>query len=325
MKKRERRQAAIVEICYCAMALAICLLFLGLSFIIPFSSILMMVFLPMFLALVAVKTRYLYQLSLIIAIVLCCFIDIQDGFFYLLPNTIIGLAYGDLLKKKVSVLFAFIGAFVVASLLNSLSYFPIKFLFGVDMIAVFANVLRIEKSLFVDIYPLFSMIIASVSTLLLFIISSEDLKKFGVEFNTVLDRDIIALFSLVLMLVSLVLGKNNFLMASTIVLGLSFLPSVITIIILVEELRGYKAIVLYILSVLSLGLFFIPLSVDRSLSYLGFNCLLFLFPLYLLLLNSFEDSRKTLSLKPLVSQKEEEVDLITNLVRPCNNLGDNVR
>lgn len=325
MKKRALRQRSIVEICYCAMALAICLLFLALSFVIPFSSILMMVFLPMFLALVAVKTRYQYQLALIIAIALCCFIDIQDGFFYLLPNAVIGLVYGDLLKNKVSVLFAFVGAFIAASLLNTLSYFPIKFLFNVDMIQVFAGILNIERSVFLDIYPLFSMITASISTLLLFVISSEDLKKFGVELNTLIDRNVVALFSLILMSISMVLGVNDLVMASTIVLGLSFLPSAITIINLVEDLRGYKAVILYVLFTVSIGLFFVPFSIDRSLSYLGFNFLLFLFPLYSLLLDSVKKNEKTLSLKGGSVGKDEEIDLLASLGQSCNNFSDNVR
>lgn len=325
MKKRALRQRSIVEICYCAMALAICLLFLALSFVIPFSSILMMVFLPMFLALVAVKTRYQYQLALIIAIALCCFIDIQDGFFYLLPNAVIGLVYGDLLKNKVSVLFAFVGAFIAASLLNTLSYFPIKFLFNVDMIQVFSGILNIERSIFLDIYPLFSMITASISTLLLFVISSEDLKKFGVELNTLIDRNVVALFSLILMSISMVLGVNDLVMASTIVLGLSFLPSAITIINLVEDLRGYKAVILYVLFTVSIGLFFVPFSIDRSLSYLGFNFLLFLFPLYSLLLDSVKKNEKTLSLKGGKAGKDEEIDLLASLGQSCNNFSDNVR
>ena len=101
--KLKERMAQNRQIAYTAIGVSLSILLLSFSYVLPFSSIIMMIFIPILSCLIVFNTNWKYQLMYLGIISLVCFIDIQEGFFYLLPNTIIGLFYGNLIKKKISI------------------------------------------------------------------------------------------------------------------------------------------------------------------------------------------------------------------------------
>ena len=175
--KLKERMAQNRQIAYTAIGVSLSILLLSFSYVLPFSSIIMMIFVPILSCLIVFNTNWKYQLMYLGIISLVCFIDIQEGFFYLLPNTIIGLFYGNLIKKKISIDMLFLLTVILSTFLNSISYFPIKLFFKVDMIDVYRLIFKMDRSEFVNIYPVFCYFISMIETFFLILISEEELKR----------------------------------------------------------------------------------------------------------------------------------------------------
>ena len=172
--KLKERMAQNRQIAYTAIGVSLSILLLSFSYVLPFSSIIMMIFVPILSCLIVFNTNWKYQLMYLGIISLVCFIDIQEGFFYLLPNTIIGLFYGNLIKKKISIAMLFLLTVILSTFLNSISYFPIKLFFKVDMIDVYRLIFKMDRSEFVNIYPVFCYFISMIETFFLILISEEE-------------------------------------------------------------------------------------------------------------------------------------------------------
>ena len=119
--KSKRNLVKNREIALAGIALSLSIIFLGLSYVIPFSSFLMIIFIPFLSALLAIRSSLKNQFIFLLAVVLISFIDIQEGLFYLIPNVIIGLVYGNLVNftNCSSLLFCFVS---YSNINNDLDY-----------------------------------------------------------------------------------------------------------------------------------------------------------------------------------------------------------
>jgi uncharacterized membrane protein YccC len=69
------------QIAIAALGLALGIIFLSLSFLIPGTELLIMVIIPFLSAVVAIKSDYRGQLLYLAGIICVSFIDLQEGFF----------------------------------------------------------------------------------------------------------------------------------------------------------------------------------------------------------------------------------------------------
>lgn len=202
-KTLEIRGIAIASI---SAALSIIMLTLTLFF--PALSLLIILFSSLLGALVSLKTSIKIQIPYIFVILSISFINIQDGFFQLVPNTIIGLLFGNLVKKNYDIYFLFLSTTILSSIMNMLSFYPIKFLYNVDMIEIYAKVFNLNRADFINIYPIFNVLLSSIEMTVLTFVSLEEIKKFNIKINTNIDIELNSLIALSLLLIGLVLYIN---------------------------------------------------------------------------------------------------------------------
>lgn len=261
--KLKERMAQNRQIAYTAIGVSLSILFLSFSYVLPFSSIIMMFFVPILSCLIVFNTNWKYQLMYLGIISLVCFIDIQEGFFYLLPNTIIGLFYGNLIKKKISIDMLFLLTVILSTFLNSISYFPIKLFFKVDMIDVYRLIFKMDRSEFVNIYPVFCYFISMIETFFLILISEEELKKFKINIVDSTSSFGFAILGLILSSISLTfIFTNNINIITIILSSICIIPLSIS---LIECFTFYFSsrlgkMILSISAIISLVLFFFILS-----------------------------------------------------------------
>ncbi|MEI3533477.1 MAG: DUF2232 domain-containing protein [Bacilli bacterium] len=261
--KLKERMAQNRQIAYTAIGVSLSILLLSFSYVLPFSSIIMMFFVPILSCLIVFNTNWKYQLMYLGIISLVCFIDIQEGFFYLLPNTIIGLFYGNLIKKKISIDMLFLLTVILSTFLNSISYFPIKLFFKVDMIDVYRLIFKMDRSEFVNIYPVFCYFISMIETFFLILISEEELKKFKINIVDSTSSFGFAILGLILSSISLTfIFTNNINIITIILSSICIIPLSIS---LIECFTFYFSsrlgkMILSISAIISLVLFFFILS-----------------------------------------------------------------
>lgn len=261
--KLKERMAQNRQIAYTAIGVSLSILLLSFSYVLPFSSIIMMIFVPILSCLIVFNTNWKYQLMYLGIISLVCFIDIQEGFFYLLPNTIIGLFYGNLIKKKISIDMLFLLTVILSTFLNSISYFPIKLFFKVDMIDVYRLIFKMDRSEFVNIYPVFCYFISMIETFFLILISEEELKKFKINIVDSTSSFGFAILGLILSSISLIfIFTNNINIITIILSSICIIPLSIS---LIECFTFYFSsrlgkMILSISAIISLVLFFFILS-----------------------------------------------------------------
>lgn len=261
--KLKERMAQNRQIAYTAIGVSLSILLLSFSYVLPFSSIIMMIFVPILSCLIVFNTNWKYQLMYLGIISLVCFIDIQEGFFYLLPNTIIGLFYGNLIKKKISIDMLFLLTVILSTFLNSISYFPIKLFFKVDMIDVYRLIFKMDRSEFVNIYPVFCYFISMIETFFLILISEEELKKFKINIVDSTSSFDFAILGLILSSISLTfIFTNNINIITIILSSICIIPLSIS---LIECFTFYFSsrlgkMILSISAIISLVLFFFILS-----------------------------------------------------------------
>lgn len=261
--KLKERMAQNRQIAYTAIGVSLSILLFSFSYVLPFSSIIMMIFVPILSCLIVFNTNWKYQLMYLGIISLVCFIDIQEGFFYLLPNTIIGLFYGNLIKKKISIDMLFLLTVILSTFLNSISYFPIKLFFKVDMIDVYRLIFKMDRSEFVNIYPVFCYFISMIETFFLILISEEELKKFKINIVDSTSSFGFAILGLILSSISLTfIFTNNINIITIILSSICIIPLSIS---LIECFTFYFSsrlgkMILSISAIISLVLFFFILS-----------------------------------------------------------------
>lgn len=276
---QETKHRLINEITFSGLALALCVLFLLLDYIFPFSFLLIIIFVPLLCALLIIKTSVKTALLFLLALIPFCFLDIQNGFFYLVPNVLIGFAFGLLVKQKVHSEKVIYILTYISCLINLLSYYPIKWIFGVDIIDTYSTILNLSRDIFVPLYPVFTMLLSLIEFFMMYDIVQEEIKKFGynVNYNHVQDHATDALGA-ILLLLSLVVGvsiENK--LISIMLLVFAIIPmSIIT----VEQINSYRGIWRYLLimcAIFSLGIFFISITNNVKRAHISFAAALFPF------------------------------------------------
>lgn len=178
MKTSEKENSRLVkEITYSAILIAIGAVLISLSYVTVFSDLLIILFIPFLGAVASLKLSFKSQLIFLFCCIAISFIDIQEGFFSFLPNVIIGIAYGDFMKKFSLSFYSFIGALTISLLVNIGLVYPINFIYQVDMISIYAAVFHLTRETFLNLFPAFYLFLCLVQVLVTHIILTSELKK----------------------------------------------------------------------------------------------------------------------------------------------------
>lgn len=259
------------DLAFSGIVLAICAIFLAAGYLLPFSFLLIIVFVPLLCALLSIRISNKILLAFLLGLFCFCLIDIQNGIFYLLPNAIIGLVFGKLIKHSIDTTISFYILVIISFLFNALSYYPIKFIFDVDLIATYANLLNIKRDVFVLIYPIFILLLSQIEFFIMFDIVKEEIKKFNIDLDCYqIDINSVVFMGLIIFLLSI---ASRFLLENILIsislLGFGLLPVSTSIVELLLITRGWKKYLSLLIPMLLMFVFTILLKLDIKDFYLS--------------------------------------------------------
>lgn len=172
------RNFLIYQITIAGISIALEALFLLLNYFIPVFELAILLFVPFLACLVSIKCKTSGRLLLIFGTAAISFIDIQSGFFTLLPSSIIGVVFGLSVKKVGLNIVSFFALLSVSFLTQYILIYPINFFFEVDLIEVYSKIFSLETEKFKLVFPLFYLLISCVSSLIIFLVTESEITKF---------------------------------------------------------------------------------------------------------------------------------------------------
>ena len=291
-QKRLTTSMALAAIC-----LALAAVFLSLGYLLPFTGLFIIIFIPFLASLEAIKGDWKAQLIFLGGAICIAFIDMQEGFFEFLPNVLIGLAFGNAVKKRWISFFSFMILLLASFLINTLMIYPIDFFYKVDMIQAYGAILGLAKEKFEPFFLVFELLLTSTQALICFAIISEEIKKLAKTEAEIKTNEF--LFGLILLATDLILFTVGYFIYKP----LSYLAIGLLLIQAGGEIGcsfrydNKKFIVFYSAAfIFSLGLFFFLLSFQdkeiKRLCLLPFGLIFVTLGLFMLKYNSIHPIEK---------------------------------
>lgn len=162
MIEKTNKHNLTYQIALSSIILSLSILLLSLANTLPFLDLFFFIFIPFICACFALRSNFIGQILFILGIFAICFINIQVGFFNLLPKAILGIIFGDLVKKIRLNYFTYLGLVIFNFLIEFLLIFPINWIYQIDLIQVYSSFFKIGIDTFKLIFPLFYLSISFI-------------------------------------------------------------------------------------------------------------------------------------------------------------------
>lgn len=188
MKEKTTNYNLTYQIALAGLVLALSILILLLSYILPGIDILFFIFIPFISAGFALKSNYKGQILYILGIIAISFIDMQIGFFNLLPKVIIGVFFGDIIKKIKLNFFSYLSLSIINFIVEWLLIYPIKWVYHIDLIQTYSTFFRIDITSFNLIFPVFYLAISFITSLITYMFCKDRINSIA-TINSTIDID----------------------------------------------------------------------------------------------------------------------------------------
>ena len=185
MKEKTTNYNLTYQIALAGLILALSILILLLTYILPGIDILFFIFVPFISAGFALKSNYKGQILYILGIIIVSFIDMQVGFFNLLPKVIIGVFFGDIIKKIKLNFFSYLGLSIINFIVEWLLIYPIKWIYQIDLIQVYSTFFKINITTFNLIFPVFYLAISFITSLITYMFCKDRINSIATISSTI--------------------------------------------------------------------------------------------------------------------------------------------
>ena len=176
-----RQKRLTKEITFASLSLALGIIFLSLSYVIPGITIFLMIIIPFTSAYFALNSNYKGQLIYLASLLAIAFIDFQGGFFDLLPNALIGLVYGNALKIFKANFLTYLVTLLATFVIETVLLIPVNIIFKVNMVEIYAALFNIDIEIFKNIFLLFMFLLSLIQTLITFVCITNELPKLNIK------------------------------------------------------------------------------------------------------------------------------------------------
>ena len=255
-----KKQGSLVKsIAYMGIMAAINIIFVLLTYFIPFLLFLLVFLLPLCSAIISYCCKkYYFPIYLIVVSAVCLLIDPSDTIFYVIPSLLTGFVFGLFLDSKVPPIFVI----VLVTLLQfglSIAFIPlIQALTNRDIVIDFSKIFGLSEYQYLD-YLKYSFIffVAFAQMLITYLVMESELSKFGIVFEKGSQKNfILDLLTLACLLLTILFGF--------VLKELSYIPLFLAIIFAINRLiyLDYKFYKIYLIEgavILMLSIFLVAL------------------------------------------------------------------
>ncbi len=186
MSTFKKRETVVQNIAYMGLMAAINVVFVLLTTFVPVLFFLIVFVLPLTSTVVALhcKKRYypIYAVATIGICMLCTMWKIDDTIFYIIPSIITGFIFALMVEKEISAPWIIITTTIIQLIFSCLAIPLIIVLFGRDIVITFASIFGLQSYQYIDyIAPASIFFLSLIQCSLSFIVTNEEIKKFGYE------------------------------------------------------------------------------------------------------------------------------------------------
>ena len=184
----KKRETLTQNITYMGIMAAINVIFVVLTYFVPFLLFVLVFILPLSSAIVTLfcKKKYfpIYAIATIGICMLATMNNFSDTLFYVIPSILSGFAFGFLVEKKASSLWIILVSTIITIGLGYTFIPLIKFLYGTDIVDVFAKMFNLKDYPYLNyVIPCFICFISLAQSTISYIVIKTQLPKLGYEIN----------------------------------------------------------------------------------------------------------------------------------------------
>lgn len=226
MEILKRRETPLQNLAYIGIMAAINIVFVLFCEFVPFLLFLFIFILSLASSIVAIYCEAKYiPIYMIVTALLCCFINLGDTLFYIIPTLISGSIFGFCVKKKLSP----ISIIFITILVQILATYPClgiyKAIYEIDLIPNMIALIGLADAPHQDyLTVLFMMIIAASQTVITYITNSYQFEKLHIEIKK--DKNDSKMILIILLLLSLFVLIFRFIYGPIAILALLFSVSI---------------------------------------------------------------------------------------------------
>ena len=193
MRLLKKQETLIQNIAYMGMMAAVNIIFVVMTYFVPFLLFVLVFVLPLCSAIISFYCKKIYfPIYFVVVTAVCLLIDFSDALFYVIPSLLTGFVFGLFIEKKVPSIFILVVITIIQFVLSLASIPLIELITHRNIIDDMAALFRLSDYEYLDyIKYTFIFFIAFVQTILTYLVMRSELVKFGMEFNEAIERTII--------------------------------------------------------------------------------------------------------------------------------------
>ena len=209
MRLLKKQETLIQNIAYMGLMAAINIIFVVMTYFIPFLLFVLVFVLPLCSAIICFYCKKVYfPIYFVVVTAVCLLIDFSDALFYVVPSLITGFLFGLFIEKRVPSIFIILAITIVQFGLSLLSIPLIELITKRNIVNDMATLFKLSDYEYLGyIKYTFIFFIAFVQTILTYLVMRSELVKFGMEFNEIVDKGVLLdIFTIVFIGLSVLFG-----------------------------------------------------------------------------------------------------------------------
>ena len=193
MRLLRKQETLIQNIAYMGMMAAVNIIFVVMTYFVPFLLFVLVFVLPLCSAIISFYCKKIYfPIYFVVVTAVCLLIDFSDALFYVIPSLLTGFVFGLFIEKQVPSIFIIVIISVIQFALSLASIPLIELITHRNIVDDMAALFKLSDYQYLGfIKYTFIFFIAFVQTILTYLVMRSELVKFGMKFNEVIEKTVI--------------------------------------------------------------------------------------------------------------------------------------
>ena len=193
MRLLKRQETLIQNIAYMGMMAAVNIIFVVMTYFIPFLLFVLVFVLPLCSAIISFYCKKVYfPIYFVVVTAVCLLINFSDALFYIVPSLLTGFAFGLFIEKQVPSVFIIVIITVIQFALSLASIPLIELITHRNIVDDMAALFKLSDYQYLGFIKFtFIYFVAFVQTIITYLVMRSELVKFGMEFNEVIEKTVI--------------------------------------------------------------------------------------------------------------------------------------
>ena len=193
MRPFKKRETFVQNIAYMGIMAAINVVFIIMTYFIPFLLFVLIFVLPLCSAIISYYCKKIYfPIYFVVVTAICLVIDLSDTLFYVMPSLITGFIFGVCVEKRIPSIFT-ISIVTIFQFGISLASIPlIQLITNRNIVDDMVTLFKLNDYQYINyVKYTFIFFISFVQTILTYIVMQSELTKLGMGFNLIVKNTIV--------------------------------------------------------------------------------------------------------------------------------------